>query len=257
MAREYSVSRGWRAVFVSVLRPLLFLLMRREWRGRENVPRTGGAILAANHVTELDSLTMAHFVYKTDRWPAFLIKDGVFKVPVLGTLLMKVGQIPVARGGIDAAKSLKYAEEALGTGASLVIFPEGTCTRDPQGWPMVAKTGVARMALKTGTPVIPIAQYGAQRILAYRSKKLHLFPRKLVRMVAGPPVDLSAYEGKPLTATNLRAATAEIMAAITDLLATIRDGEPPAELYDPKKARKERHDGDDGDGGDDADRRSA
>ncbi|HEY3682389.1 MAG TPA: lysophospholipid acyltransferase family protein [Streptosporangiaceae bacterium] len=231
-------------VFVSVLRPLLFLLMKREWRGRENVPRDGGAILAANHVTELDSLSMAHFVYKCDRWPAFLIKDGVFKVPVLGSLLMKVGQIPTARGGADAAKSLKYAEEGLEKGASIVIFPEGTCTRDPELWPMLAKTGVARMALTTGKPVIPIAHFGAHRILAYRSKRLHLFPRKLVRMVAGPPVDLSAYDGKPLTAANLRDATAEIMAAITALLATIRDGEPPAEPYDPRKARKQQAEGD-------------
>lgn len=256
MRSEYSVSRGWRVVFVSVLRPLLFLLMRREWRGRENVPRTGGAILAANHVTELDSLSMAHFVYKCDRWPAFLIKDGVFKVPVLGTLLLKVGQISVARGGVDAAKSLKYAESALEKDASLVIFPEGTCTRDPDQWPMVAKTGVARLALKSGKPVIPIAHYGAHEILGYRSKKLHLFPRKLVRMVAGPPVDLSEFAGKPLTASNLSAATAKIMTDITGLLATIRDGEPPAEPYDPRRARKEKHAGEAA-GDDGTDRTSA
>ena len=249
MPRGYTDERGWHVPFVAVLRPLLFLLMRREWRDRRNVPREGGVILAANHVTELDSLTMAHFVYKCDRWPAFMIKDGVFKVPVLGKMLLKVGQIPVARGGVDAARSLKYAEEALEKGAAIMIFPEGTCTRDPELWPMVAKTGVARLALKTGKPVIPIAHFGAHEILAYRSKKLHLFPRKLVRMVAGPAVDLSAYEGKPLTATNLSAATADIMADITGLLATIREGKPPEEPYDPKKARQEKHAT-----GDDADR---
>lgn len=256
MRSGYSVSRGWRAVFVAVLRPLLFLLMRREWRGRENVPRTGGVILAANHVTELDSLSMAHFVYKCDRWPAFLIKDTVFKVPVLGTLLLKVGQISVARGGVDAAKSLRYAEEALEKGAAIVIFPEGTCTRDPEQWPMVAKTGVARLALSTGKPVIPIAHFGAHRILGYKSKKLHLFPRKLVRMVAGTPVDLSKYADQPLTAATLTAATADVMADITRLLATIRDGEPPAEPYDPRRARRERHAGE-ATPGDGTDRKSA
>ena len=256
MRSGYSVSRGWRAVFVAVLRPSLFLLMRREWRGRENVPRSGGVILAANHVTELDSLSMAHFVYKCDRWPAFLIKDAVFKVPVLGALLLKVGQISVARGGVDAAKSLRYAEQALEKGAAVVIFPEGTCTRDPDQWPMVAKTGVARLAMTSGKPVIPIAHYGAHQILGYRSKKLHLFPRKLVHMVAGPPVDLSAHLGEPLTAPNLTAVTAEIMADITGLLATIRDGEPPAEPYDPRRARKEKHAGDTP-GDDGTDRKSA
>ena len=248
MPGEYTDLRGWHVPFVAVLRPSLFLLMRRQWLGRENMPRKGGVILAANHVTELDSLSMAHFVYMSHRWPAFMIKDGVFKVPVLGKMLLKVGQIPVARGGVGAAKSLKYAEEALDKGAALMIFPEGTCTRDPDLWPMVAKTGVARLALKTGKPVIPIAHFGAHEILAYRSKKLHLFPRKRVRMVAGPPVDLSAYDGKPLTATNLTAATADIMAEITALLATIRDGKPPAEPYDTRKARKEKHAGDDADG---------
>lgn len=252
MPGGYTDSRGWHVPFVAVLRPLLFLLMRREWRGRQNVPREGGVILAANHVTELDSLSMAHFVYKCDRWPAFMIKDGVFKVPVLGKMLLKVGQIPVARGGTEAARSLKYAEDALDRGASIMIFPEGTCTRDPELWPMTAKTGVARLALKTGKPVIPIAHFGAHEILAYKSKKLHVFPRKLVRMVAGPPVDLSAYDGKPLTATNLAAATADIMADITELLTTIRDGKPPAEPYDMKKARKEKLAGDD-----DADRAGA
>lgn len=252
MPREYTDVRGWHVPFVAVLRPLLFLLMRRDWRGRRNMPRDGGVILAANHVTELDSLSMAHFVYMSDRWPAFMIKDGVFKVPVLGKMLMKVGQLPVARGGAAAARSLQYAEEALEKGASIIIFPEGTCTRDPELWPMVAKTGVARLAMKTGKPVVPIAHFGAHQILAYRSKKLHVFPRKLVHMAAGPPVDLSAYEGKPLTATNLSAATADIMADITGLLATIREGEPPAEPYDERKARAEKYTGDD-----DTDRKSA
>jgi len=245
MPGQYTDSRGWHVPFVAVLRPSLSLLMRRKWQGMENVPREGGVILVANHVTELDSLTMAHFVYMCRRWPAFMIKDGVFKVPVLGKMLLKVGQIPVARGGAEAARSLKYAEQALADGAAIIIFPEGTCTRDPEQWPMVAKTGVARLALKTGKPVIPIAQFGAHKILAYKETRPHIFPRKLVRMVAGPPVDLSAYEGKPLTATNLNAATIKIMADITELLTTIRDGKPPAEPYDMRKARKQQAAGDD------------
>lgn len=252
LPREYTDVRGWHLPFVAVLRPSLTLLMRRDWRGRKNIPREGGVILAANHITELDSLSMAHFVYKSDRWPAFMIKDGVFKLPVLGSMMLKVGQIPVARGGVDAARSLKYAEEALEKGASIMIFPEGTCTRDPELWPMVAKTGVARLALKTGKPVVPIAQFGAHEILEYGGKRPRPFPRKLVRMVAGPPVDLSAYDGKPLTATNLTAATADIMAEITGLLATVREGKPPEVPYDPKKARKEKLAGDD-----DADRAGA
>jgi hypothetical protein len=81
--------------------------------------------------------------------------------------------------------------------------------------------------------VIPIAHWGAQEILPYGTKKLHLFPRKTVRMAAGPPVDLSAYAGQRLGASTLQAATADIMAAITALLATIRDETPPAVPWDP------------------------
>ena len=97
---------------------------------------------------------------------------------------------------------------------------------------MVGKTGAARLALTTGAPVIPIAHWGAQEILPYGTKKPHLFPRKTVRMAAGPPVDLSAYQGQRLGASTLRAATADIMADITALLAKIRQETPPAAPWD-------------------------
>ena len=90
---------------------------------------------------------------------------------------------------------LKVAEQALADGECVIIYPEGTATRDPDQWPMIAKTGVARLALATGVPVIPVAQWGAQDILPYGEVKPHVAPRKLVRMLAGPPVDLSEYEG--------------------------------------------------------------
>jgi 1-acyl-sn-glycerol-3-phosphate acyltransferase len=113
------------------------------------------------------------------------------------------------------------------------VYPEGTATRDPDLWPMVGKTGAARLALTTGAPVIPVAHWGAQDILPYGTKKLHLLPRKTVRMVAGPPVDLSAYAGQELGASTLQAATADIMADITALLAGIRQETPPALPWDP------------------------
>jgi 1-acyl-sn-glycerol-3-phosphate acyltransferase len=80
--------------------------------------------------------------------------------------------------------------------------------------------------------VVPVAQWGAQEILPYGSKKPKLFPRKTVRMVAGPPVDLSAYQGQRLAASTLRAATADIMADITALLAKVRQETPPAAPWD-------------------------
>jgi hypothetical protein len=103
---------------------------------------------------------------------------------------------------------------------------------------MVAKTGVARLALSTGVPVIPVAQWGAQAILPYGEVRPHAMPRKLVRMLAGPPVDLSDYEGKPLTRDVLRGATNAIMDDIAVLLAELRGGQPPATPYHPAVARR-------------------
>jgi 1-acyl-sn-glycerol-3-phosphate acyltransferase len=87
-------------------------------------------------------------------------------------------------------------------------------------------------------PVVPVAQWGAQDILPYGSTKPHLVPRKMVRMLAGPPVDLREFEGKPLTRDVLRGATDAIMADITKLLAELRGEQPPAAPYDPAAARR-------------------
>jgi 1-acyl-sn-glycerol-3-phosphate acyltransferase len=231
---SYTYSRGWRLFSVMILRPLLALLMRHRWAGKENIPKTGGIILAPNHLSYADWPTVALFSYVYGhRYPVFMIKSAVFEVKILGPLMYKLGQLPVYRGRGDAGKVLKLAEQALADGACVIVYPEGTASRDPDLWPMVGKTGAARLALTTGAQVIPIAHWGAQDILPYGSKKIHLFPRKTVRMAAGPPVDLSAYQGQRLGASTLRAATADIMADITALLAKIRLQTPPAVPWDP------------------------
>jgi 1-acyl-sn-glycerol-3-phosphate acyltransferase len=232
--REWSYSRGWRLFSQIILHPGLRALIRFKWSGRENIPKTGGIILAPNHLSYADWPAIALFSDGyARRYPVFMIKSGIFEVKVVGWLLYKFGQLPVYRGRGDAGLVLKQAERALRKGDAVIVYPEGTASRDPDLWPMVGKTGAARLALTTGAPVVPIGQWGAQEILPYGTKKLHLFPRKTVRMVAGPPVDLSAYAGQRLGASTLQAATADIMAAITALLATIRDETPPAVPWDP------------------------
>ena len=231
---SYSYSKGWRMFSVIILRPGLRLLMKHRWQGKENFPRTGGVILAPNHLSYADWPTVALFCDSYGkRYPVFMIKSAVFEVKVLGPLMRKLGQLPVYRGRGDAGLVLRQAEQALQEGACVIVYPEGTASRDPDLWPMVGRTGAARLALTTGAPVIPIAHWGAQEILPYGSKKPHLFPRKTVRMAAGPPVDLSAYAGQRLGASTLRAATADIMADITALLAGIRQETPPAVPWDP------------------------
>jgi 1-acyl-sn-glycerol-3-phosphate acyltransferase len=227
-------SRGWRLFTVIILRPLLRLPMRYEWQGRENFPRSGGVILAPNHLSYADWPAIALFSDAYGhRFPVFMIKSSVFGVPLIGPLLRRVGQLPVHRGRGDAGLVLNQASQALAAGACVIVYPEGTATRDPDLWPMTGKTGAARLALTTGAPVIPIAHWGAQEVLPYGSRKPRLWPRRTIRMAAGPPVDLSAYAGRSLSASTLRAATADVMADITALLAAIRGQTPPAVPWDP------------------------
>lgn len=231
-------SRAWRGFTMVTFPPAIRAAMKRDWHGHEHIPREGGVILAANHLSYVDWAATCLFVHEAGRYPAFLIKASMFDVKVLGGFLRACGQFPVKRGAADAALVLKDAERGLDRGECLVFYPEGTATRDPQQWPMVARTGAARLALATGVPVIPMAIWGAQVILPYGSKKPHLLPRHKVQIIAGPPVDLSAFAGQPPARDVLRDATAKIMADITGLLAQLRGGTPPAQPYDLAAVRR-------------------
>ena len=213
-------------------------IMKRDWHGHEHIPRSGGVIVAANHLSYADWAAMALFVHEAGRYPAFLIKSSAFNVTGIGSFLHAAGQFPVNRGTTDAALVLNAAERGLAKGECLIFYPEGTATRDPDLWPMVPKTGIARLALTTGAPVIPVAQWGTQDILPYGTKKPSVIPRHMVTMLAGPPVDLSGFEGEPMSRDVLRAASAKVMADITGLLARLRGEAPPAVPYDPAAVRR-------------------
>lgn len=234
--RRYSP--GWRLATVLLLRPMLRAVIRHESSGRDRVPSEGGVILAANHLSYADWPTVGLFSYDAGRFPVFLIKSSIFDVAGIGGYLRRLGELPVRRGSNDAALVLNDAERALREGDCVIFYPEGTATRDPDHWPMRGKTGVARLALSTGVPVVPVAHWGAQDVLPYGSFRPRLLPRKTVRLAAGPPVDLSRYSGRPLTSATLRAATADIMAAITALLGDLRGETPPAVAYDPTAKRE-------------------
>lgn len=233
-------SPGWRRFSIIVLRPLLFALFKRDWRRQFRIPRQGGVIVAANHVSWADPFTFAHFIFESGRYPVFLAKSTIFTIPVLGHLLRRFGQIPVYRDTTDAALALRDAEAALRGGECVVIYPEGTCTRDPALWPMTGQTGAARLALATGVPVVPAAQWGAQWVWPYGTKRLRPFPRKRIHVLAGPPVDLSAYAGREPTAELLRSATDDIMRRIAEQLGELRGERPPERLYDHRQAIAER-----------------
>lgn len=232
-------STAWRNVSKIILRPGIRMMMRLDWGGQEHIPATGPVILAANHLSYMDIFAVSLFADSAGRYPVFLAKSSLFEIPVLGRILGWLGQLPVYRGQADAALVLKQAARLVAETNSCVIFyPEASVTRDPDKWPMVAKTGVARLALESDVPVVPIAHWGAQKILPYGNYLPKLLPRKTVRLVAGPPVDLSEFRDQPITNAVLRAATDKVMWAVADLLSGLRGEQPPAEFYHPAVARR-------------------
>ncbi|KUL40585.1 lysophospholipid acyltransferase family protein [Actinoplanes awajinensis] len=219
----------WQRFAVALVVPTMTLWSKRSWHGMDKIP-PGGVILVPNHVSHFDPLVVAHYVYKAGRWPRFLGKASLWRVPIIGPLLRKTRQVPVERGSVEAVKSLEALAEALREGGVVVVYPEGTTTRHPDLWPMRGKTGAARLALLTGAPVVPVANWGAQDVFDPRTNKFK-FTRAAVTVTTGDPVDLSRWAGAEPSRAVLEAMTEKIMLDIRDLLGTIRDGEPPA-LYD-------------------------
>lgn len=218
---------------VLLVYPLVSLLFRRRWIGLDRIPATGPAIVAVNHVSYADPLIFARFIWDAGRVPRFLAKASLFTLPFpLGRIVTGAGQIPVHRETADAAQALQAAVEALGRGEAVLIYPEGTVTRDPDFWPMEAKTGVARLALLApGVPVVPVGQWGAHRFLDVYGRRFRPLPRKRITIAAGPPVDLSDFAGSTPSSEVLHQMTDRIMVAIQGLVAEIRDEQPPAEFF--------------------------
>ncbi len=219
-----------------ILKPALFLTTRHDWRDGEKIPATGGFVLVLNHVSHVDPLLSAHLVYDHGRLPRYLAKSGLFKNRALGGFLRSAGQIPVQRLSASAVGAYDAAVAAVRAGECVVVYPEGTLTRDPDLWPMTGKSGAARIALATGCPVVPVGQWGAQHLLWPYAKRPDLFPRKRITMLVGDPVDLSDLMGLAPSAQVVEQVTARIMATLTSLVEEIRGEQAPAERFDPRKA---------------------
>ncbi len=228
-------------VAVAVIHPISSLLFRLRYRHGERIPAAGPVLLVVNHVSVLDPPACARLVWDHGRVPHFLAKESVFRGPA-GRLLRGAGQIPVARFSADAHEALRAAEADLAAGNVVVIYPEGSVTRDPDWWPMQARTGVARLALTTDAVVLPVAQWGPQRVHDYHAKKLHLRLRTPTEYLVGEPIDLSRQRaelraGRPLTADLLQETTELMMGRVRDQLAELR-GEPAPALVHPRPRRE-------------------
>jgi 1-acyl-sn-glycerol-3-phosphate acyltransferase len=228
----------WQRFAAVVVLPVLRVWTKPTWTHQEHIPATGGVIIVPNHASHFDPLVVAHYIYDADRWPRFLTKASLWNVPVVGPFLTKVKQIPVERGSVEAVKSLDVLIDAVQQGGAVVIYPEGTTTKEPDLWPMRGKTGAARLALITGAPVIPVANWGAYRIFDARTGKLKLGIRVPVSVTAGPPVDLSRWAGASPTRAALEEMTEAIMLDIRGLVADLRGEEPPPLYARPTKSKE-------------------
>jgi 1-acyl-sn-glycerol-3-phosphate acyltransferase len=216
----------------AILWPWMMALTRRDWQGREHLGEHGqGIVVAPNHISWFDPLVIAHFLHDNGRPPRFMGKQAVFDIPLVGELIRGAGQIPVSRDK-DPHLALAAAEEAIRAGESVVMYPEGTITRDPDVWPMTGRTGALRLALETGAPLVPVAQWGAQSVIAPYTNELRLLPPKLMQVVAGEPLDIDDLRGRPVTRELLEEGTDRLMDAITGLLEQIRGERAPAHRLD-------------------------
>jgi 1-acyl-sn-glycerol-3-phosphate acyltransferase len=224
---------GWRSLAAVVI-PFLLLVGRYRIVGTGRLPATGAFIVSPNHITNIDPLVSAYGVWRAGRVPRFLAKASLFRVPVVGAVLRATGQIPVERAG--AARKgdpLAAASKLVDDGLAVIVYPEGTLTRDPDLWPMRGKSGAVRLALEHGVPIYPMAIWGAQGILPRYSSRLSLFPRKDVDIVFGEPVDLSRWADQPRTPQVYAEATHAVMQAITALLQDVRGEQAPQDRWDP------------------------
>lgn len=228
----------WLGLARWVFYPLTLLLSTVRVRGHERIPADGPALIVLNHVSHLDPIFDAVTVHRSSRVPRFMAKSTLWDLPLVKNVLNGTGQIPVYRGTADAQKALQAAHDGLKSGKAIVIYPDGTITKDPDGWPMTPKPGIARLALTHDIPVIPAARWGTRDIYDHYNKKFRPFPRKAVHYSFGEPLDLSEYRSDNPDAEALREVSHLAMNRVKELLGEIREEQPPAEFYSPARKHK-------------------
>lgn len=229
--------KGLYRVALNVIGPMLRGFTHLHISGVENLPRSGGFLLLPNHISNFDPVCIGYAMASNGYPLRFLAKIELFRVPVLGAALANMGMVPVDRASTRPGGALGLAREALQGGEAVGVYVEGTLTRDPQYWPMRAKTGAARLALDTGVPVIPVAQWGAQEVMPRYSKILDLRPGTDIRIMFMPAIDLSDLMGEQGSEDHaaVHEATTRIQRAITAGVEQLRGESAPDEPWDPDR----------------------
>lgn len=232
-------SERLRTPFFWLLAAIVLPVMNASVRWRivdgHKLPKQGAFILVPNHYTQIDPVVTGILMWKLGRVPRFLAKASLFRVPVLGAIMRASGQIPVERGAGRGADPLAAAGHLLAKGNAVIIYPEGTLTREPDLWPMRGRAGAVRAAIEHGIPIIPMAHWGSQGLMARYGKRVSLFQRKPVQVIIGDPIDLGAAAGRSHDTSALETASAQVMHEVARLLGELRGETPPTELWDPAK----------------------
>ena len=204
----------YRALELTVA-PAIRAVYRPHVTGLANVPRTGPVIIAGNHVSFADEIFTP---LAARRQVFYFAKAEYFNSPgvrgsAMGAFFRGLGQVPVERGDTrSAAASIDIGVDVLREGQALGIYPEGT--RSPDGRLHKFRTGVARVAIRSAAPVVPVGLVGTRDLQPPGSKRWHRVP---VEVHFGPPMDFSGREGDERSARKLRTITEEIRAAIQTL----------------------------------------
>ncbi len=221
-------------IMAPVVVPFVGYFAKIRIEGAENLPETGPFILAPNHYTKIDPLIIAVTVWRLGRAPRFLLKDSLLHLPVAGPVLRWAGMIPIGRGGPsrETSGALSTVDALAASGSGVIVYPEGTLTRDPGLWPMRGKTGAARLALAGGIPLVPMAHWGSEQFLPRYGRFKLWPPRRPVRIVFGPPMEVPPPDPDHPHVTAVEI-TDRLMGQITDLLAGLRGQTPPETRWNP------------------------
>ncbi|HEX6130366.1 MAG TPA: lysophospholipid acyltransferase family protein [Actinomycetota bacterium] len=218
------MAEPWYRVAKALALPPVRLWFNWRFEGLELIPREGPAIVACNHASYLDPFANAEAVIRAGRRPRFLAKEELFRIALVGRALRGAGQIPVRRGAADDT-SLDAARRAVEAGECVLVYPEGTVTRREDHLPMEGKTGTVRLSLATGVPITPMASWGSHPVWQKSGRGSLAFGRPIWVKV-GEPIDLSGRRDEAGDRDAVKAMTADLMDALTDLVVDLRDRYP-------------------------------
>jgi len=206
------------------LRPSIAFWFNWRFEGMEHIPREGPVLVACNHISYFDPLAHAYMMVKAGRHARFLAKRELYGNWFLRRVLEGAHQIPVDRGSGSMAP-VASAVKALRAGEAVIVYPEGTVTRNPDSTPMQGRTGIARLTLSSQVPVIPIAVWGSQHVWQRDGARSIKFGRP-IWVKAGPATDFSVFVGQQEDPAVLRQVTDTIMDELTRLVVDLRSRYP-------------------------------